>query len=69
MNWTPVSRISITNWLVHASAIVYATHVVGLLEIIMWESRDAVVVIALAYHLRDQDSGHEWVKLVVGSLL
>ena len=66
---TPVSRISITNWLVHASSIVHATHVVSLLEIIMWESRDGVVVIALAYHLRDQGSGHEWVKLVVGSLL
>ena len=35
----------------------------------MWESRDGVVVIALAYHLRDQGSDHEWVKLVVGSLL
>ena len=68
MNWTPVSRISITNWLVHGSSIVHATHVLGPLEIIMWESSDGVVVIALAYHLLDQGSGHEWVKLVDGSL-
>ena len=28
-----------------------------------------MVVIALASHLRDPGSGHEWAKLVVGSLL
>jgi len=33
-----------------------------------WRSGD-VVVIALASHLRGLGSGHEWVKLVVGSLL
>ena len=27
------------------------------------------MVIALASHLRDPGSGHDWVKLVVGSLL
>ena len=27
------------------------------------------MVIAVASHLRDPSSGHEWVKLVVGSLL
>ena len=32
-------------------------------------SRDGVVVIALASHLRGPGSGHKWVKLVVGSLL
>ena len=32
-------------------------------------SRDGVVAIALASHLRGPGSGHEWVKLVVGSLL
>ena len=32
-------------------------------------SRDDLVVIALASHLRGPGSGHEWVKLVVGSLL
>ena len=32
-------------------------------------SRDGVVVIALASYLRGPGSGHEWVKLVVGSLL
>ena len=32
-------------------------------------SRDGVVVIALAPHLRGPGLGHEWVKLVVGSLL
>ena len=32
-------------------------------------SRDGVVVIAPASHLRGPSSGHEWVKLVVGSLL
>jgi len=32
-------------------------------------SRDGVVVIALASHLRGLGSGHEWVKLVGGSLL
>ena len=30
---------------------------------------DGVVVIALASNLRGPGSGHEWVKLVVGSLL
>ena len=33
------------------------------------ENRDGVVVMALASHLRDPCSGHEWVKLVAGSLL
>ena len=33
------------------------------------ECRDGVVVIALASHLRGPNPGHEWVKLVVGSLL
>ena len=33
------------------------------------ENRDGVVVMALASHLRGPCSGHEWVKLVVGSLL
>ena len=34
-NWTPVSPIIITNWLVRASSILHVTHVVGLiLEII-----------------------------------
>ena len=32
-------------------------------------SRDGVVVIALASHLRGLGSSHDWVKLVVGSLL
>ena len=32
-------------------------------------SRDGVVVIALAYHLRGPGSDHKWVKLVVGPLL
>jgi len=33
------------------------------------KSRDGAVVIALVSHLRGLGSGHEWVKLVVGSLL
>jgi len=32
-------------------------------------SRDGVVEIALVSHLRDPGSGHEWVKLVVDSIL
>ena len=32
-------------------------------------SRDGVVMIALASHLRGPGSGHEWVKFFVGSLL
>ena len=32
-------------------------------------TRDGVVVIALASHLGGPGSGHEWVKLVVGSLV
>ena len=38
-------------------------------NLILKVSRDGVVLIALSSHLRIPRSGHEWVKLVVGSLL
>ena len=40
-----------------------------LAQIIFTGSRDGIVVIALASHLCGPGSGHEWVKLVLGSLL
>ena len=40
-----------------------------LAQIIFTGSRDGIVVISLASHLCGPGSGHEWVKLVLGSLL
>ena len=38
-------------------------------HVLLMGSSDGVVVITLASHLRGPGSGHEWIKLVVGSLL